>query len=110
MTITNKFWVGGRKKNTELIFLDDRAHSLKKWAALKKIYLTLDCVGTLVPAFPLLTTYLVLVASYVFVFPYLPVCTSRCAPPLTRIYQSWDINLQRFTPVTQTLLLIPPNQ
>ena len=53
--------------------------------------------------------YLVPVASYVFVFPYLTACTSGFDHPLTRISHSWVIDIQRFIPGPQTLLIIWPN-
>ena len=69
-----------------------------------KLLLNLARVGHLALKFPLIIPYPVLVASYLFVLLYLPVCKLRCAPLLTKDYHSWVIDTQRFTPGTQTWL------
>ena len=91
-----------------LTFLDNRDQSLQKGEVLN------DYLALLGPCWSLSADFsfnypLPCIRSLVS-FLYLPLYAIRCDPTLNRIYHYWAINLQMFTPIHQTSLLLPPNQ
>ena len=101
-------WAAGKNK-TVLTFIDNRDRSLQNGWSSKKIQLSLYSVGHLVLTFSYFLPNLYSQPRTYFFFQYLPVCTIRCTPPLTKISHYWDIGIHRFTPVHQNSLLIPQN-
>ena len=117
--ITNKFDLGRRLNKMELTILDNCNWSLQKGLVLNN---KLDCFGLCCSFYDLTPSYYLSCTHDLihYLYMYLPVSTSWCA--LLGIFyldafqvprassHSLDIYLLRFTPDTQTLLLLPPNQ